>query len=142
MARFCKALSKSYQLPGYKLLSNTILDQQYLDVMQALKKDLEDLETCAITTDGWTSPQRFGYMSLTVHFIDNTFRLKSRTLTIENITGSHTGEALQACIREQLTKWNLTKNVEGITTDNGKNYHQKSLLQFSFKKNKLVNFKF
>lgn len=101
------------------MISNTILDQHYHSVKVQIQKELDDMETCALTTDGWTSPQRFGYLSLTVHFVDGNYNIKSRTLTIENITGNHTGEALQVNIRDILTRWNIFRNVVALTTDNG-----------------------
>lgn len=84
------------------------------------------METCAATTDAWTSIQHFGYISFTIHFIDSSFRIKTRTLAIENITGSHSGENLANAIREILRSWSITKKVVGITTDNGYNLSNKN----------------
>lgn len=74
---------------------------------------------CGVTTDGWTSRQCFGYMSLTIHYVTKAFKLVTRTLAIKNITGNHTAEALKTKILELLNEWGLTNKAECITTDNG-----------------------
>ena len=90
--------------------------------MEIIKSDIDKIDICSITTDGWTSIQQYGYMSLTVHYINDNFQLISRTVSIENLTGSHTGEAIQVAIRELLKKWEIYKKTECATTDNGKFY--------------------
>lgn len=110
----------SYKLPSYKTVSGPMLDELHSAIERKIKSELEEVESCSITTDGWTSVQTFGFMSLTVHHVDNMFMQHSRTLAIENITGPHTGEVLQSSIKDLLEQWNILKKVESTTTDNGK----------------------
>lgn len=102
------------------MIANSLLDESYNKVIKVIQRELDEVECCSITTDGWSSIQKFGYISLTVHFVNKLFQLKSRTLTIDHIVGSHTGEVLQNNIKDLLRSWNLLGKSESISTDNGK----------------------
>ena len=52
----------------------------------------------AITTDGWTSNQNHSYLGITVHFITPTFQLKHYFLDLTKLDKSHTGEYLYAIL--------------------------------------------
>ena len=91
----------------------------YQTVTTSIKREIESIKACALTMDGWVSSQHFGYMSLTLHLVNETFKLITRTLTIQNVTGSLTGQAIKDAIEELLEQWGIMRKAECITTGNG-----------------------
>ena len=76
--KFCAALQ-----PLFKAVSRNTIKKDILDMYEIHKKSLLNVfQHCqsriAITTDMWTANhQKKGYMSVTVHFIDDDWKLKS-----------------------------------------------------------------
>jgi hypothetical protein len=76
--RFCSALQ-----PLFKHVSRNTIKKDILDMYEVYKLTLiSRLQKCssriAITTDMWTANhQRKGYMAMTVHFVDDDWKLKS-----------------------------------------------------------------
>ena len=91
----------------------------FTKIKSKIAQEIASFDVCGVTTDGWKSRQRLGYISLTIHYVTNTFKLVTRTLAIKNITGCKSGKVLKNKISELLNEWGLTKKAECITTDNG-----------------------
>jgi hypothetical protein len=76
--RFCAALQ-----PLFKVMYRNTMKKDILDMYELQRKSLVNyLQQCesriAVTTDMWTANhQRKGYMSVTIHFIDGDWKLKS-----------------------------------------------------------------
>ena len=118
--RFCYEISGGqYEVPTYDKISNKILNDMYDRVKRKIANELASVEVCGVTTDGWTSRQCFGYLSLTIHYVNEAFKLVTRTLAIKNITESQTGEKIKSKIVSLLNEWGLLDKAECITTDNG-----------------------
>jgi hypothetical protein len=100
-------------------LSNILLNDAYENVVRNIVEEIRDVEVCSLTTDGYTSRQRFGYQTLTLHFINNNYELKVRVISLQNIPGHHTGEVLAGWMLEKARSWKLGGKIECITTDNG-----------------------
>ena len=87
--------------------------------MEAL---LSTTQYCSITTDIWTAKyQTRGYLSLTCHFIDNEWTLRSIVLTTVAFTTDHTGDDISDTLSELMDQWNITDKVVASTTDNASN---------------------
>ncbi len=62
------------------------------------------------------------YMSLTVHYIDEEFQLKSRCLQTSYFPQDHTGDAIAQGLKEMLAAWDLKEEQQVcVTTDNAAN---------------------
>uniref|UniRef100_A0A803KSJ2 BED-type domain-containing protein n=1 Tax=Chenopodium quinoa TaxID=63459 RepID=A0A803KSJ2_CHEQI len=73
----------------------------------------------ALTTDMWTADnQRKGYMAVTSHFIDNTWKLQSRIIRFLYVPAPHTAEVLADALKESIQSWNLDLRLSSITVDN------------------------
>ena len=46
------------------------------------------------TMDMWTSCQNKGYMCVTIHCIDDNWRMQKRIIDFFNVKGRHTGEVM------------------------------------------------
>ncbi|XP_047674033.1 ceramide transfer protein isoform X2 [Tachysurus fulvidraco] len=74
------------------------------------------------TMDLWSSRTTEPYISLTVHFDDEEFELKSCCLQTSYFPDDHTGENIARGLREALAAWDLREERQvAITTDNGTN---------------------
>ena len=73
-----------------------------------------------MTTDMWTSRSGDGYISMTVHFIDNQFVMHYRNLVRHNFPGRHTAINIADILKECTKEWNIDieKEVVTVTTDN------------------------
>ena len=77
--------------PGYNMPGRTFFTAK-LETMQAklkesLKATLASTKFVAITSDIWTSSTNESYISVTVHYIDNSWVLCSRVLAVMPIEG-------------------------------------------------------
>jgi hypothetical protein len=60
-------------------------------------------------------------MAITVHWIDDTWKLHNILLDFVAVPGSHTGERLAQEFKEVLDLWNLRDKILGITLDSASN---------------------
>ncbi|PRQ57747.1 putative transcription factor/ chromatin remodeling BED-type(Zn) family [Rosa chinensis] len=99
------------------------------DVMKKFTKGKNDLLSVfekfkgkiCLTSDVWSSRQKMGYMSLTAHFIDNTWSLNKRIICFKMIEYPHTGESLANHIFEELLSWRIHDKIFSISLDNASN---------------------
>ena len=91
------------------------------DQREDVKKSLKDIENVAVTTDCWTSvKQKIGYVGLTVHYFEG-FVLKSVSLSLKRIVGSHTSENIKEVLLKFFESFGILNKVVSITGDNAAN---------------------
>ncbi|MCW5672852.1 MAG: hAT transposon family protein [Hydrogenophaga sp.] len=85
---------------------------------------------CSVTLDEWTSAGVQPYMSTTLHFVDETWRLQAFTIACRPQPHPHTGEALREALRANLDAVNnagdgprplALDDLAGIATDGARN---------------------
>jgi hypothetical protein len=74
---------------------NLVNENLKADVDQVLKKDLKTCSQMALTTDCWTAKNQEPFMSLTLHYISDSFKLESMHLGCELADIKHTGKILE-----------------------------------------------
>ena len=100
-----------------KALSKRYAEKKREDIKQALSK----VESIAITTDAWTSTkQRIGFLGVTVHYFKK-FVLKSISLGVKQLTGSHSAENLANSLKSYFTDFGISDKIFSITGDNASN---------------------
>uniref|UniRef100_A0A8R7PJ30 AC9 transposase n=1 Tax=Triticum urartu TaxID=4572 RepID=A0A8R7PJ30_TRIUA len=73
----------------------------------------------AVTTDMWTSDsQKKGYMAITTHFIDESWRLRNILMRFIYVHASHNAAAIAGMLHESLVEWNLDEKLLTVTVDN------------------------
>ena len=60
------------------------------DVDYVLKKDLKNCTQMALTTDNWTARNNEPFMSLTLHYVNEAFKLESMSLGCDYMPERHT----------------------------------------------------
>ncbi|KAL8478241.1 hypothetical protein ACS0TY_030221 [Phlomoides rotata] len=73
----------------------------------------------AITTDMWTANnQKKGYMAITAHFIDESWKLQSRLVRFIYVPCPHTSAVICDALVDCLMDWNLDHKLSTLTLDN------------------------
>ncbi|XP_053298983.1 E3 SUMO-protein ligase ZBED1 [Pleuronectes platessa] len=117
-----RKLDRRYSIPSRNYFSQVAIPKMYDTCRKTVESELGQIEHYACTTDLWSSRTTEPYISLTVHFLDQDFELKTRCLQTAYFPGEHTGENIACGLREALTSWNLREEqLACITTDNGSN---------------------
>ncbi|KAK0140110.1 Zinc finger BED domain-containing protein 1 [Merluccius polli] len=117
-----KTLDKKYVIPSRNYFSKVALPALYEKRRGEIEREITAVEYFATTTDLWSSRTMEPYLSLTIHYIDDDFTMKSRCLQTSFFPQDHTGEAIAQGLREALASWSLPEERQVcITTDNGSN---------------------
>jgi hypothetical protein len=92
----------------------------------------------SITTDLWTGKNQKAYICITIHFIDDAWRLRNLLLDFSEFDGAHDGDNIARSIIGTLDDYGITHKVSlacssaffspnwkfqilGVTTDNATN---------------------
>ncbi|XP_027368265.1 zinc finger BED domain-containing protein RICESLEEPER 2-like [Abrus precatorius] len=89
----------------------------YMREKEKLKEVICPNRVC-LTSDVWTAATSEGYICLTVHFVDENWRLVSKILNFYRMKPPHTGVELEATLFDYLKQWGIDKKVFSITLDN------------------------
>ena len=83
---------------------------------------LRQVRYYAITTDLWTSSACEPYITLTIHYIDSEWCLKSNCLDTVALFADITDDNIAKSVTDILANWELeTQNLVAATTDSGAN---------------------
>jgi hypothetical protein len=71
---------------------------------------IQEIEYYALTTDMWTSCSMDTYITTTIHYLTNDFKLKQYTLDVNPFHGRHTADLIQKKMSHSLFQsWGLKK---------------------------------
>ncbi|XP_017476853.1 PREDICTED: zinc finger BED domain-containing protein 1-like [Rhagoletis zephyria] len=117
---FVQCLDPRYKLPSRPTIQNVHLQKIFDDLEKKLQANLNNIDSCAITTDGWSSKANESYITVTCHFIDSEFKLRSVVLGTWKLANelNHSAENISQSLRECLNKWNILEKVNYVVTDN------------------------
>lgn len=115
-SRFVGNLQPKFKAPSRWTVSRDCY-QLYLDEKIKLHNFFKTsgVHVC-ITTDSWTSLQKFNYMCITAHYIDKDWSLNKKIINF-CIIDSHKGEEMGRQIDSCVLEWGIAK-VFAITVDN------------------------
>ncbi|XP_041460598.1 E3 SUMO-protein ligase ZBED1-like [Lytechinus variegatus] len=117
-----KVFDPRYSLPSRKTFSTTVIPRMY-DIVreQTVLPRLERATSVAITTDMWTSRASDQYIGVTVHFIDDDWKMGSFTLENRELPPPHDNEHIAEVLRAIIAQWALENKVSAVVTDNATN---------------------
>lgn len=111
---------RNYVIPNRKDFRKLLKKEAKKKKNEIIQK-LDKIEHVAVTTDGWTSTkQKYSYLGLTVHFFKN-FALKTISLGVKRLQGSHTAENLATTLNDFFCEFNIKDKIISITGDNASN---------------------
>lgn len=103
--KFCQILQPKFD----KIPSRITISRDVVNIFNresdSLRKALHGRRVC-LTTDTWTSIQNLNYMCLTVHFIDDDWKLQKRIINF-CLVEDHKGETIGRKIESCLLEWNI-----------------------------------
>ncbi|KAJ8353287.1 hypothetical protein SKAU_G00208540 [Synaphobranchus kaupii] len=116
-------LQPRYDMVSRKYLSETALPELHLKVCKDITERIKDVKALSFTTDIWSSDvSPVSLLSLTAHWLDESYVPQSAMLNATNFRGSHTGDAIAATLMEMFTKWQIPLHkVHVILRDNASN---------------------
>ena len=116
-------LEPRYSLPSRKYVTENILPQIDNEVKAAVKQQLAGIRFFSFTTDAWSSDGGgASLLSLTAHWITDTFARKSAVLHVMPLEESHTGEYMAKKYLEMLAEWGIKcDQVHLVLRDNAAN---------------------
>ena len=111
-----------YNPPDRKTLSTHYIPELYEKEKERVIEQIRGIQHFAITTDMWTSRANHSYCSLTVHYINDSFKLQSHLLEAKEFSDRHTGNNIAEELPVILDRWGLKPEMlSAATTDNGSN---------------------
>lgn len=117
-----KVLDPRYVLPSRKYFSDVALPQLYNSTHQRIAAELDGVLFYSATTDLWSSRVMQPYLSLTLHFINDDWTLRSVCLQTAYFHDEHKGEIIAQVLKDALSSWNLPEDrLTCMTTDSGTN---------------------
>ena len=120
--RLLQLAEPRFNLPHRTYFTNTVIPAKYRLTRAAIEKQLAAVETCAVTTDLWTSlHQQRAYISLTAHFVDSDFKHHSKCLQTLEIPQDHDASSLKDVLTSMFEDWKIAGKVCGGITDNASN---------------------
>ena len=112
-------LEPSYVVPSHTTIRNYV-HRSYVEAKDTMLKVIESQNCIALTTDMWTSHATQGYITLTSHYINDNWQLRSQILATRNVSDRHTGENIAQAIKGITEEFNI-KEVSCITHENAAN---------------------
>ena len=89
---------------------------------EKLKDEIGTCAYIALTTDIWTSHATESYLTVTIHFIDNMWKICSRVLSTEEMPEHHTGQNIAERVIKIPDEWNIkAMQISAIVHDNAAN---------------------
>ena len=122
--RLLRELEPRYSLPSRKYITENILPQIHDKVKAAVKDQLTSVQSVfSFTTDAWSRADGgASLLSLTAHWITDSFVRKSAVLQVLPLEESHTGQNLAEKYLEMLADWEIRLDqVHLVLRDNAAN---------------------
>ncbi|CAB4444399.1 unnamed protein product [Rhizophagus irregularis] len=118
---FITTLDPRYKLPSRQTVSIKI-QEIYESQCKILKTYFSKLSSkVAITTDVWTACTNQAYMSVTLHWIDDEWKMNCILLDLVPLHERHTGATLANTMYTIINDFGLGEKIIAITTDNASN---------------------
>ena len=118
--KFVHLFDSRYQLPSRRTLMRK-LPEKYKEVKARVKNQLNSASHICLTTDIWISRTSQGYITVTCHFINESWKMQSFVLETFNLCVSHTAENIAAELKRIADEWEITAKVVALVTDNAAN---------------------
>lgn len=111
--------------PGYVMPTRKSVKKMIFNMYEQSKSKMIDLlhdaSSISLTTDIWTSLSNDAYISLSAHWISDSWELVTCVLAAKEFPGSHTGVAISEKIAEMVKEFKIQDKVSVIVHDQAAN---------------------
>ena len=115
----------NYLEPGYKVPSHshiTSICRMKFDAMkEQLLATLATVQYVAVTTDIWTSRATQAYITVTVHFLTDCWKMESKVLQTQEMPEHHTDVHISERLLKASVEWKISDKVVAVVRDNAAN---------------------
>ncbi|WVZ86454.1 hypothetical protein U9M48_033226 [Paspalum notatum var. saurae] len=112
--------------PWFKLSRTTIKSdciRMYEEAKQTLRNTIKKLKSrVSLTADLWTSNQTLGYLCVTCHYIDDSWKLHKNIIRFTLVETPHDGWNLFNAMLKTLQDWDIEDKLFAITLDNASSF--------------------
>jgi hypothetical protein len=101
--------------------ANTItsyIEELYIETTKQIKKELEDIEHVAVTTDGGSSSNCSSFQEVGLHGLTKNFELKYYTVAVTEVKEEHTAKNYRKVTDQVVEEFGVKEKVVMTTTDN------------------------
>ena len=118
-----KTLEPRYTLPSRRYFTEDVVPGIASAINSKLAVVLKDVTYFSLTTDVWsTSLTNQSLISLTAHWLEDSFVRKSAVLHVKHLNGSHSGKKICESIESMIEYWKISKErIHLVLTDNASN---------------------
>ena len=81
------------------------------DEREKVRELLRPIERVSLTTNTWTTRNNVAILRITIHWIDDMWRLQEKVLDVEELGASHQGAILAEVVYRVLEEFDLTQKV-------------------------------
>ena len=113
-------IERDYIVPSRQTITSRI-EARFVKKKDDLKARLHRARCVAITTDCWTALTTESYVTVTCHWTDEDWQVKSAVLLTKSMPGRHTADNLAAALKESVDAWGMTGKVVACVHDNVSN---------------------
>lgn len=115
---FIKLLNDKYTVPCRQTTQKLVM-KKFMLSKEFIRETLQNIHGMfSLTTDLWTAINMDSYCGITVHFIDNQWRLRFLILDICPMPQPHTGEAIKDILLSVVTEFGIGDKLLTLATDN------------------------
>lgn len=113
-------IEPNYKIPSRQTITSRI-EARFAEGKKELKTQLASAKFVALTTDCWTALTTESYVTITCHYIDDDWGVKSAVLLTQSMPGRHTADNLTAKLTDVVETWEVTGKVAACVHDNARN---------------------
>ena len=105
-------MEPAYQPPVQKTCRK-YLEIEYQEKKELVKQLLSKQPSVAVTSDIWTSRKKQGYITVTSHFIDGSWNMRTGVLATKHMPENHTGHNIAERVKNAADLFGI-KEIAGI----------------------------
>ena len=99
-----------------------LVQRRHTEGKKQLKEVMKSAPWIGLTTDCWSSKATQSFVTITVHFIDDDWKLVSAVLTTSQFPGSHTGERIAQKLHQSIALFHVPEDkIAAIVQDEAAN---------------------
>lgn len=100
----------------------TTVSRWIVDMSNKYKIEVKDrlwiiVGKVSVTMDSWKSRMFRGYLTITLHYIDEDWEMKSKLLEFVRFPTPHNAGDTWKLLLDILEKWDLTSNIQAVITE-------------------------
>lgn len=114
-------LDSRYTLPSRKMIGIKLIPNLYESTRTIILSMLSSSKHVALTSDIWTSMNTVSFITVTSHFLDTDFNLRTYVLATRKLLSNHTGQYISEVLTDIIVEWKIENKVAAIVTDSGAN---------------------